>query len=81
MQLLVHLLMNTPHQEMSIAGQVRSTREITAEVLKESLEQKKREHQQDALRRKFDIIEGIINVRTELERYEAGGSRKYLPAF
>ena len=68
--------MNTPHQEMTTTGEVRSTREITAEVLKESLDQKKREHQQDQLRKKFTIIENIIHVRTQLEQYEAGGMRK-----
>lgn len=71
--LLVHLLMNTPHQEMSVSGELRADKEITAEVLKESLEQKKLERQMGDLRKKFSIVEKIIEVRTSLEQYEYGG--------
>ena len=72
--------MNTPHQEMSIIGDTRSAKEITAEVLKESLEQKKTERQMGELRKKFSIVQQIIDVRYSLEQYEMGGIREYITA-
>lgn len=65
--------MNTPHQEMSSSGDLKSDKEITATVLKESLDQKKLERQMDQLRKKFPIIEQIVEVRNMLEQYEIGG--------
>ena len=75
-KLLVHLLMNTPHREMSTSGELKSDKLITAMVLKESLEQKKLESGNKDLRKKFSIIEQIIAVRTHLEQYEDGGIGK-----
>lgn len=72
-KLLVHLLMNTPHQEMSVSGDSRSTREISAEILRESLEQKKLERGMTELRKKSAIIDQIIEVRQYLEQFEDGG--------
>jgi len=65
--------MNTPHKEMSSSGDPKSDKEITAVTLKESLDQKKLERQMDQLRKKFPIVEQIIDIRTILEQYEAGG--------
>ncbi|KAK5080249.1 hypothetical protein LTR24_008602 [Lithohypha guttulata] len=72
-KLLVHLLMHTPHKEMSSSGELRSVREITAEVLQESLKQKKLERDMSELGKKFPIIEQIIDVRKSLEQFEDGG--------
>lgn len=72
-QLLVHLLMSTPHVEMSISGEPRSTKEITAEMLKEPLDTKKHENVNKELLKRFHIVQSIIEVRTQLESFEAGG--------
>lgn len=72
-QLLVHLLMSTPHLEMSISGEPRSTKEITAEMLKEPLDTKKHENVNKELLKRFHIVDSIIYVRTQLESYEDGG--------
>ena len=58
---------------MSASGDLRSAREITAEILQESLEQKKLERDMDQLRKKAPIIEQIIEVRKSLEQFEDGG--------
>jgi len=76
-KLLVHLLMHTPHREMSSSGEARSAREITAEVLQESLKQKKLERDMTELGKKFPIIEQIIEVRKSLEQFEDGGIGTY----
>ena len=65
--------MHTPHREMSASGDSRSAREVTAEILQESLEQKKLERDMDQLRKKAPIIEQIIEVRKSLEQFEDGG--------
>lgn len=58
---------------MSVSGDLRSAREITAEILQESLEQKKLERGMTELRKKSPIIEQIIEVRKSLEQFEDGG--------
>lgn len=68
--------MNTPHKEMSMSGDSSSDKEITAMVLKESLGQKKHESQHNDLKKKFSIVEHIIEVRTSLEQYDEGGLGK-----
>lgn len=65
--------MHTPHQEMSLSGDPKSDKEVNAETLKKSLEQKKLERGMSDLRKKFSIVEQIIETRTTLEQYEAGG--------
>lgn len=61
---------------MSVTGEQKSTKEITAMTLKESLDQKKVERQMSELKKKFAIVEQIIEVRSNLEQYEAGGLSK-----
>ena len=58
---------------MSVSGDLKSAREITAGTLKESLEQKKLERGMVELRKKASIIEQIIDVRERLEQFEDGG--------
>lgn len=65
--------MSTPHLEMSISGEPRSTKEITAEMLKEPLDTKKHENVNKELLKRFHIVESIIEVRSRLESYEEGG--------
>ena len=65
--------MSTPHLEMSISGEPRSTKEITAEMLKEPLDTKKHENVNKELLKRFHIVDSIIYVRTQLESYEDGG--------
>lgn len=62
---------------MSSSGEPRSAREITAEVLQESLKQKKLERDMTELGKKFPIIEQIIDVRKSLEQFEDGGIGTY----
>lgn len=78
-KLLVHLLMNTPHQEMTSPAEGKGNREIkeiTATTLKESLEQKRLESSNKDLRKKWNIVEQIIEVRSRLEEFEMGGLGK-----
>lgn len=70
--------MNTPHLEMSISGEPKSTKEITAEMLKEPLVTKKHNNVDKELLKRFYIVEQIIEVRTRLEQYEYGGISKHV---
>lgn len=58
---------------MATTGEAKTERSITAMALKESLEQKKQESQNKDLRKKWSIVEHIIDVRTHLEQYEDEG--------
>lgn len=54
----------------------REVKEITASAFKESLEQKKLESTNKDMRKKWHIVEQIIEVRARLEEFEMGGLGK-----
>lgn len=68
--------MNTPHREMSVSGDSSAEKEICAKDLRDSLKQKKQESQHKDLKKKFYIVEAIIEVRSSLEQCQEGGIRK-----
>ena len=72
-KLLVHLLMSTPLLEMSTSGEPQSEKEITARMLKEPLDQKRHESSNKDLKKRYHIVQTIIDTRTKLEAYEMGG--------
>lgn len=64
--------MQTPIREVSVSGETGGEKDITAQDLKDALDQKK-EDRQGELWKKYSIIESITHVRTQLESYQAGG--------
>lgn len=72
--------MQTPIREVSGSGEAGGDKDITAQDLKDALDQKK-EDRQSELWKKYSIIESIIHVRTQLENHQAGGLGMQPPRF
>lgn len=70
--LLVHILTNTPHRQITGSDCRRAARVIWANDFKGSLNVIKHRVENRELLEKYHILEQVIDARTRLEQYDAG---------